>query len=139
MGIFPKNSKLTSNTGFVANLQGTGTYEYEIVGESHYQDALTRICGGKTYDGHEKIVRARLIHENDNPHDTNAVRVEINDQKVGYLSRDDAKNYRKQLSDAGHQGIDAVCSAMIVGGWEREDGDVGEFGVRLDIPTIENN
>ena len=137
MGIFSKKSQKATNQGLVANMQGPGTFEYEIVGESHYQKALNSICGGRTYDGHEKKVQARLIHENNNPHDANAVRVEINDLQVGYLPRDDAKNYRRQLADSGHKGIEAVCSAIIVGGWEREDGDVGQFGVRLDLPTIE--
>ena len=125
MGIFSKKSQKATNQGLVANMQGPGTFEYEIVGESHYQKALNSICGGRTYDGHEKKVQARLI------------RVEINDLQVGYLPRDDAKNYRRQLADSGHKGIEAVCSAIIVGGWEREDGDVGQFGVRLDLPTIE--
>ncbi|MFC2081089.1 hypothetical protein ACFLR8_02645 [Bacteroidota bacterium] len=127
------------NKSLLQNLdpKGPGTYEYEVVGESHYQKELNRICGGRTYEGHEKTVQARLIHDDNNPHDAQAVRIEIEGLTVGHLNRDDARNYRKQLADSGNPGIDAVCSAIIVGGWDRGDGDTGYFGVKLDIPTIE--
>lgn len=54
----------------------------EIVGESHYQDALSAIAGGKTHDGHQLPVHARLIPEDGNPFDPNAVRIEIQGKKV---------------------------------------------------------
>ncbi|MCA8988047.1 MAG: hypothetical protein KDA78_10420 [Planctomycetaceae bacterium] len=121
----------------VLHLSGPGTFRYDIVGESHYQDNLNSICGGKTYDGHKMVVDARVIHEENNPHDKNAVRIDILGKAVGYLNRDDAKNYRKQIADTGHPGIDATCSAMIVGGWDRDNGDAGHYGVKLDLPINE--
>ncbi len=134
MGLFSRKS----NPPQVARMETLGNYDYDIVGESNYQKELNLICGGKTEDGHNKIVEARLIHEDDNPHDSNAVCVEINGYKVGYLPREDALNYRKQLADSGNPGIDAVCGAKIVGGWNRGNGDTGSYGVKLDIPIIEN-
>ena len=58
--------------------------------ESHYQENLDLICGGKTEDGHEKEVPALLFCENDNRYDKNAVRVEINELTVGHLPREAA-------------------------------------------------
>jgi hypothetical protein len=118
----------------IANLPGPGTYEFEIVGESHYQDALEEICGGHTEDGHNKIVQAALIHEDANPHDNQAIRIDIQRSTVGYLSRRNAREYRKKLAEAGYPGIPATCSAKIVGGWNRGEDDIGFFGVKLDLP-----
>lgn len=121
----------------IVSLKGPGTYSLEVVGESHYQSALDSICGGRTEDGHDMIVEARLIHEDDNPYDDKAIRVEINGETVGYLNRANARQYRKKLNKAGYPGMDAICSAKIVGGWDRGGDDKGHFGVRLDVPTEE--
>ena len=69
-------------------------YETEIVGESNYQANIECYCT----PGDSNIeLTADLILENDNPHDKNAVMVEIGGRTVGYLSRQDAKLYRKLL------------------------------------------
>ncbi len=123
----------------IANLPGPGTYSLDVVGESNYQTALESICGGRSTRSQEKIVEATLIHEDDNPYDNQAISVSIQGKTVGYLSRKDARKYRKQLKQAGYPGITAKCSAMIVGGWDKGGGDRGHFGVRLDLPTEENS
>jgi HIRAN domain-containing protein len=120
---------------YAANLPGPGTFSTDIVGESHYQSALESICGGCTDQGHEKIVEAVLVHEDDNPYDNKAIRVDIQGNTVGYLSRENARQYRKRLENAGHKEMTATCSAMVVGGWDRGNGDKGHFGVRLDLPN----
>ena len=124
-----------SDSGATASLPGPGTYSIEVVGESHHQSTLEAICGGRTEEGHWMEVTATLVHEDANPHDSNAVRVEIDGRKVGYLSSANARQYRKKLKEAGYPGITAACSAVIVGGWDRGDGDRGHFGVKLDLPT----
>ena len=120
-----------------AKLTGPGTFSVDIVGESHYQDALEDICGGHLLEGHEKIVKAVLIHEDDNPYDNKAIRVDIQGKTVGYLSRENARTYRKKMKDAGYPSITATCSAKIVGGWDDGSGDMGHFGVKLDIPAAD--
>lgn len=117
------------------NLPGPGTYEFDIVGESKYQKTLESICGGRTEDGAELQTEAVLFLEDTNPHDNMAVRVDIEGQTVGYLSRKDARSYRKQLQHLGHANITCSCNAMIVGGWERSRSDRGHFGVKLDLPV----
>ena len=103
-------------------LRGPGLYDFNIVGESYYQYALEEICGDKTINGHQKEVIAILIHEDDNPKDDKAIRVDIEGMTVGYLDRKFAREYRRRLSEAGYPGLTAACNALITGGW------------RLDLP-----
>lgn len=117
-----------------ATLQGPGRFAINVVGESKYQRALERIAGGKSEDGCEEIVDAVLILEDSNPYDSMAVQVRIDGHVCGYLSREDARLYRKELKKAGHPRITASCEAMIVGGWDRGSDDCGHFGLRLDLP-----
>ncbi len=118
-----------------AQLPGPGTYEFDIVGESQYQDELEAICGGRTEDSAEHLTEAVLHLEDSNPHDNQAVRVAIGGNTVGYLSRKDARSYRKQLKQLGHERILCKCNAMVVGGWQRSRTDRGHFGVKLDLPV----
>lgn len=132
---FYLQSKSGGNGSVSGNLPGPGTYEFDIVGESKYQEALESICGGRTEDSAELATQAVLVLEDSNPHDNMAVRVDIQGKTVGYLSRKDARNYRKQLQQLGHPGITCSCNAMIVGGWQRSPTDQGHFGVKLDLPV----
>jgi len=103
-------------------------YPIEVVGESHYQDALATIAGGRDEEGVELEMPAELVPEADNPFDDNAVAVMIRGRKVGHLARDEAKVYRKKI---GRKPL--ACAALITGGWDRGEGDRGHFGVRLRI------
>ncbi len=115
-------------------LKGPGAFSIDIVGESHYQEALNDFCGGKNIDGYHLPAKAWLLCENDNPNDDKAVRVDIDGLTVGYLSRELAREYRQRLQEAGHPESDAYCNALIVGGWRRSGYDQGDYGVRLDLP-----
>ena len=71
--LFSRRNKQTREP--VADItNGPGTFPIDAVGESHYQDALSKICGGKSEDGHEHECVARLVLEDENPHDDQAVR-----------------------------------------------------------------
>jgi hypothetical protein len=117
----------------LGTFRGCGKFGIQIVGESHYQEALERISGGRTKDGVELYVKANLILEDSNPHDGSAVRVDIQAETVGYLSRHDARKYREALRNAGHPRLIGSCDAVIRGGWYRGRRDMGYFGVRLDL------
>jgi len=91
-------------------LQGHGTYAVPIVGESHYQEALRELCSPKR--GRNEVT-ASLILEDRNPHDPDAVRVEIAGKKVGYLSKEMAKIYREVMSAAGHGQAVTTCQAVV--------------------------
>lgn len=118
-------------------IDGPGDFAIEAVGESKYQRNIESIAGGKTEEGHEKIVDAVLFLEDSNPHDNQAVQVQIRGKVCGYLSRQEARQYRAALKRAGHPTLNATVKAMIVGGWDRGDSDTGHFGVRLDLPHEE--
>lgn len=110
-----------------------GGFDVEVVGESHYQDTLGEICGGRGTESAEHDCTALLRSEPANPYDPDAIRIEIDGRLVGYLNRRAAKAFKPtadRLAAAGHVG---TCKAMIVGGWDRGEGDSGSFGVRLDL------
>jgi hypothetical protein len=109
-------------------LAGDGGYEYEIVGESHYQDALEQIAG-RSDESAEHICVALLQADRGNVHDENAVKVAISGMTVGYIPRSDAPLLRQMVEASGA----LRCRAMIVGGWDRGVRGKGHFGVHLDM------
>ena len=112
--------------------KGNGTYSFDIVGESNYQDALAKISGRKTREGKEFKCTAQVIAEPDNKHDSNAIAVKIDSQLVGYFSRADAKDYSDQLRASGEGRATYSVAAMIVGGFKTKTRE-GYYGVKLDI------
>ena len=76
-----------------AELPGPGTFEIEVVGESHYQEALVQICGGRSEESARFVTTAVLVLDDDNPYDAKAVRVEIDGHAVGHMSRENARQF----------------------------------------------
>jgi hypothetical protein len=111
---------------------GPETFDVEVVGESHYQSNLRKIAGPQSEEGVRVECTAILVLEVGNPHDANAVRVDIGTLTVGYLKRTEAPAVRQALAGAGIASGGAVeVAALIVGG--RNDQN---YGVWLDIPTV---
>ncbi|NIA70342.1 hypothetical protein HBA54_17180 [Pelagibius litoralis] len=133
--LFRRNKKKPPEIQLATITNGPGTYLVEAVGESKYQDTLEKICGGRTENGHRYKVDAYLYPEDDNPHDNQAILIVIDDEPVGYLDRATARSFRKAMAKIAPNGTIAKCPGMIVGGWDRGDGDEGYFGVRLDLPS----
>jgi predicted Zn-ribbon and HTH transcriptional regulator len=110
-----------------------GRIDLDVVGESHYQDSLWRLVGGRRRP-EERVhvdVYAVLTAETDNPYDANAVSVWVQGLKIGHLSRGDAKRYRPGLQALEHRhGKPIALRGVIVGGGMREDGP-GMLGVFL--------
>lgn len=107
----------------MAHLTG-GDFGQEVVGESHYTRALARCfkAGDVDDSGKRSYVSVELVAENNNKYDKNAVAVVSEFGVVGYLSRDDAKLYRK-LYDTETHTTDAVIVTR----------DENLFGVWLDV------
>lgn len=119
-------------------LRGAGNFDLEIVGESFYQDNLEAICGPRNERGENREAVASLILEDENKFDrNNAVRVEIEGKQVGYLSKKVARAYRSTMKENGHLHSIVTCNANIRGGWQRKNGNIGSYGVWLDIPFEE--
>lgn len=86
-----------------------------VVGESHYQAALREAAHGKwSEDGIE--IQACISREPDNKYDRNAVRVDVNGNTVGYISRDEAPLLQAKLRDLESHGLRPICRARIFGG-----------------------
>ena len=119
----------------IAVLLGVAKFEIEVqVGEQH-QAALETICAPRKPRGVNRLETARLVLEQKNPLDKNAVRVEIRGRPVGYLCHEDAILCRQQLIARGQPHADAQCQATIRGGWISSDGRKGDYEVWLDLPT----
>lgn len=114
--------------------------DFDIVGESHYQENLKWLVGESAPAGDKYVEKATLILEDDNPYDEDAVRVDIEGLTVGYLSRVDAIAFRAKECER-------QCHAAIVGGFEMDDGSRASYGVKLDLdpnlstfsPELENS
>lgn len=73
-----------------------------------------------------------MVCEKFHAYDPMAVHVEVDKKIVGYLSRRDARRYRRKYGE-----LTRAAGAHISGGWNRGGGLVGYFGVRLDINLSE--
>lgn len=109
-------------------LEGNGSFRTQVVGVAHRQRALEGLFGPRTPEGCDETATAVLRSEDGNVHDPMAVRVEISGRHVGYLSRANARVFRKTF---GNRTVHAP--ARITGGWDRGGGLAGYFGVRLDM------
>jgi len=94
------------------------------VGESQYQSALRRVARTG------RLCWASLVPEPENPFDSNAVAVRIQDETVGYLCRADARRYQKRLLTLP-QPLE-VPAKLIGGTWGKPS-----FGVLLDCREVE--
>jgi hypothetical protein len=112
-----------------------GSFPLRAVGESHYQAALARICGGHSRHGHELDCRALIIPEPTNAYDPNARKVVINGALVGYIPRDQAERLRDQTQVVERPNATLEVAAQITGGWRTNQHDEGSFGVKLGIPV----
>jgi len=119
--------------------QTTYDYPVKVSGESHHRDEIEAIFGAAFEDGvNEEGLPARLILEDNNKYDPNAVRVEVEGRHVGYLSRSDAQTYRDGLLQLNLVEVIGQCTAKIRGGYLKKNTDEwAEYGVTLDI-DLEN-
>lgn len=139
-------SKQTSTPGIGANpLQihneevsctPTRTFNVIVVGVSNYQKALGKVCHNKCDDGLEMFVRANIVPEEGNPYDSNAVRIEVEGETVGYLSRENALKWRgKMISEGISEAV--ACPAKIK--WDRNAFALGSYGIWLDLDLTLSN
>ena len=93
-----------------------------VVGTSHYQDALLALAPREADEQIRLAAIADVTAEPTNPHDPNAIAVQIDGRIVGYLSRDENRRW----ADV----VPFRCEAMIAG----RAGTQG-LGVFLRLPT----
>ena len=109
-----------------------GEQTLEVVGESHHQDTLWALVGGRSADRIRYETYAVLIPDPSNQYDPNAIEVRIQGQLVGHLSRTDAARYHAGLLRLMQQSTNQLVAlrAVIAGGGVRGDG-LGNLGVFL--------
>lgn len=81
------------------------------------------------------ILKAQLIPDNDNPYDSNAVRIDINNRSVGYLNHNQALGFRRRLEDLGFSNQVTSCNAIIVKN-ETVNDNKHVYDVKLDIEPL---
>jgi hypothetical protein len=100
------------------------------VGESHRQVALRAFGGSKRSAGEEVFFTAALVPEPTNRYDPNAVKVHIQGgAHVGYLSAEDAAEYRDVTKFLIEQKAIGLCRAKLIGGTPGKP----SIGVVLDV------
>lgn len=102
------------------------------VGEASYQGALTSVCGSRRWEDVAYECIAGLLPEPDNPHDPNAVQVQVNGLLVGYLSRGDAIAYRPMIDSVMASGNLLAAKARIAG--RGPGSDTSNVGIFLKLP-----
>ena len=130
-------TKTISSNDAVMHWPSLGNFEFEVVGESNYQNEIRSIVGDHGDESPPGQYIAKLIPENDNKFDNLAVRVDINEMTVGYLSKEDARSFRRRLSAKKHSGKVTTCDAGVTGGFLMKDGNRANYGVSLDLKPFE--
>ncbi len=117
----------------LGHIAGPCRYEWEVTGESHYQEALRKIAGPKEKTAKEFFCKALIVPEPTNQYDKDACAIYINGMKVGYMARLDAKSYLSFLKSEGFKKTDVFSvDAEINGGWLDAKSE-GSYGVMLDM------
>lgn len=126
----PPNAE--GSTQRMPRISGPGIYAAEVVGESFYRtsfDALKR-RHRPADDDDESFGDAILTLEDNNPHDPQAVSVELEGYQVGHLSRALAREFRQALKRDGFGQLKHVA----VGARLYWGGEDGIYSVTLDLP-----
>lgn len=111
-------------------------FDFQVVGESFYQSHLSTLVGSASGQWVEVPHVATLVPEDDNAHDKSAVGIYIEGKPVGYLSRDDARSFRRRLGAKKLSGMPTTCDAIIKGGGSVK-GKTAAFGVWLDMKPFD--
>lgn len=98
-----------------------GGFDVAAVGESHYQPALRAALAGRESRAH---CDAALVPEDSNEFDSQAVRVDVHGECVGYLNRSHARVYRQRY---GARSVS--CKGVLCGGDEGRP----SIGIWLDV------
>ena len=117
---------------WVPSEEFAGSFEVEVVGESSYRKFI-KAAARHTGPDHAMVDRvALLLPEDSNPHDKKAIAIVMDRKPVGYLSREDARAFRKRLSAKKLTGAITSANARITHGGIVK-GKNFDYSVRLDM------
>lgn len=126
---------------FRGKLEGIGLFSIRVAGVSFHTDNLAAILDKHEpeFDFAKEVQRvsvdcaATLVSEPDNPHDSNAIAVIVDDKKIGYLDREMASKLVSQLKRSGFDAIFATCKALLSS--DEDSSGRRIYSARLDIAT----
>lgn len=113
--------------------QPSGLFQLKTVGASYYQDSIAKIAKNPTGENALVFCTATLIPEDTNPYDSNAVKVLIESEHVGYLSRESAVTFRSYFKNFELNVQTTTCDALIGAGFKTQE-KTYEYVIELDIP-----
>ena len=116
-----------------AHWDSTGTFKVTVAGTSHYRGEIAAIALNPNNVSALVICLAYLVPDSQNIHDSNAIRVVIEGQTVGYLASDYAKIYRSFSHQLPSHIKHISVAAAITNGMMTKD-KTYEYTVELDIP-----
>ncbi|WP_440966112.1 HIRAN domain-containing protein [Massilia sp. GER05] len=121
-------------SGDLPFIKGPGLYLVNVAGESFYPESFIALAGPRRPEGVQIETRAQLTLQDDNEYDKLAVQVTISGYQVGHLPKDAARAFRRTVRYGPLSVYETFeCAAIICGGWDTGNGNVGHFGVRLDL------
>jgi hypothetical protein len=113
-------------------IEGDGSFSLCVVGESYREANIRQVFGHIPSGQVTQMTRqfeGTLTLEDENLHDSNAVRVDINGIAVGYLSRKNAPTFRVRYASADSQFRCGATITYFTGG-----NYASNFSIRLDVP-----
>jgi len=122
------------HTKKTAILRRGGYFYTKISGVSFYQSTLKKIYRSNLYINESMLFDAKLVLEDDNFHDSFAVRVDLDGQTVGHLSKNNAIIYRENLSKAGLTEHTILCPAKIFKYKSKSDDCEVCYSLSIDLP-----
>ncbi len=114
-----------------------GQFAIAVDGES-FQDAIKQLLQENAIVPDEDsspetyILTAHLIPDNNNPYDSNAVRIDISNRTIGYLNREQALSFRRRLDEKALANQITTCYAIITESSEENE----KNNVKLDIEPL---
>ena len=109
----------------------SGNFAVQVVGESKFQESLGKLSQHGVYH------TALLFLDDGNPEDYKAVAIYLNKRRVGYLSRKEARAFRRRLANNKFTGKHTLCNAKLAGGHKQKDGLTARYSVTLDIDPFD--
>lgn len=110
----------------------TELFPIKVVGTRFYRSEISRIAQNESGRNALTFCLATLVPENNNPHDKNAVLVQIASEKIGHLSRECALTLRNLLVAQDLSNDPTTCDAVISAGMVTSD-KVYDYIVELDL------
>lgn len=113
--------------------RASGAFQVPVVGEAHSREVIAGVAQNKPGKTAMTFCTARLVPEDLNPYDQNAVAVYIGNSKVGHLARERAVELRAALARLGQPSLpQTTCDAAIVNGLVA-DGKAYDYSIELDL------